>query len=246
MLLASYEERSPIYYLMMDIGDIVLDDDKISNKQFISYLYKNEIALLMGCLLFKFHDYCYEKAIKNKSVKDLIQIYNFRYITHAYKRKVAVSIVELLRKSKHANNDMLQEWSFNTLAHKMAHLKSLEQDLNVSHDEYMKLLSIYAKLEANRQVKSYIYNCLYEKGVLQTKLELQKQAFKDNLQNSHEKKYFNLLFETAKRNNDIDTINWIQSLYIVKPHRFKTLKFFVGKKEVDDFLNLYGQNKKVA
>lgn len=231
--------KNQLHFFMKKVGFLILEDESISNIKFIQYLYKQEIALIFGDLLNEFHKLCYEKALEKKSFKDLIKVYNYRYITSPWKRNVAISIYELLKNSNTRNKKQLEEWYFNSLseAKKLDYLKSLEGDTNISEKRHIELLSFFAKADSSSKVKIYIHNVLYEKGVLHKNVELQKIAFEDNVTNSKNgKKFFELLYNNAREKNDIETIKWMYSIYPLRG-RYKNIRC-LGRKEVADFLNL--------
>ncbi|WP_428027076.1 hypothetical protein [Arcobacter sp.] len=220
------------------ITQIIFNNDSISNIEFIKYLYKNEIALVMGDSLQDFHEFYYKDALKRKSIKDLMQIYKFKYINNSFKLKVARSILSILKNIKNTKKELLEEWSFNALPNneKVDYLKSLKW--HVSEEDNIRLLKMYAQLDCISKVKYYIFNELYSKGILEQDLELRKIAFSENITNKGRgSKYFHLLFNQAKKENDVDTIKWMYSQY-----SFKDVIVFddncIGRKDVADFLNL--------
>ncbi len=239
LLFTMYMRNNFAYEYIKKIALIILLDESISNKDFLTFLYKKEIALILGDVLNKFHESCYEEALQKKSFKDLKQVFEFRYTTNTFKRKVANSIFKLLVNSKNQKVELLNEWYFQTipLNKKIDYLKSLKFNKNISEKEYLDLFKLYARLYSSSKVKLYIYNILYEKNVLQKNIELQKIAFADNVTGAtYGFKFFRLLYDNAKKRGDIKTIKWIYSIYPLKDeyHNIKC----IGRKEVANFLSL--------
>ena len=114
----------------------------------------------------------------------------------------------------------------------------LESDINIPEEKYIKLLIQFAKLDLIQKVQFYIFNKLYEKEKLQKieNIELQKIAFENNITSTHGSRFVYLLFETAKENNDIDTIKWMYSVYPNERAFCRTA--YIGRKEIVKFLNL--------
>lgn len=238
-ILSRFSKKEPLYQKLLRIGTIILEDDSISNKNFLKYLYTNEIALVLGKKLNDFHEAYYQDALQRKSIRDLMQIYKFKYLNNKLRvGKVAVSIYKILKNKKDTPKELLEEWSFNAIPNveKLGYLKSLK--LNISEHEYIRLLKMYAKLDYITKVKYYIFTELYDKGILEQDLELRKVAFSENITNKGRgSKYFYLLFNQAKKENDVETIKWMYAQY-----SFKDIIVFddncIGRKDVANFLNL--------
>ncbi|WP_419763960.1 MAG: hypothetical protein ACNI28_09195 [Arcobacter sp.] len=238
-MLSRFSKKEPLYQKLLRIGTIILEDDSISNKKFLKYLYKNEIALVLGRKLNDFHEAYYQDALERESIRDLMQLYKFKYLNNKLRvNKVAVSVYEILKNKKDTKKELLEEWSFNAIPNleKLGYLKSLK--LNVSEREYIRLLKMYAKLDYITKVKYYIFKELYEKGILVEDLELRKIAFSENITNKGRgSKYFYLLFNMAKQENDIDTIKWMYYQYSFQ-YFAKSRDSSIGRKDVAEFLNL--------
>lgn len=201
-------------YFISAITATIYQDEQISNIDFIRYLDRHNITIVLINDLKKFHSWAIDEVFKTKSIKDLEKVYSFKYLGYSTKKKIANTILERLNVSKKTKKEKLDKWHFHTIqeSKKIKYLKSLESEKSTK--EYLDLMLLYVKLESKNNVKLYIYNYLLETGELVKHLDLMKQAFQENITNfKNGKRYFDLIFKYAKDNQDIKTLNWMYSVY---------------------------------
>lgn len=232
-------DDNKLYNFMRDIALIIYEDDSLSNIRFIQYLDKNNISVIIGDLLRKFHKKCFQEAYEKRTVKDLEKVFYFKYIECSLKKDIARIICERLVIKKGTSNVELMRWTFNSKieVHKIKYLNSIKTRSDVTQREYLDLLLLCAKDGSKKDIELYIYSYLLEKGELEKHLDLMKKTFQENIRNSQSgKKYFDLLFEYVKSNKDMKTLKWMCSIYKQNnPYKDNSLRLN-GKKTIEEYM----------
>lgn len=230
-------EDNRLYKFMHGVALIIYEDDSLSNIRFIQYLDKNSISVIIGNLLRKFHKKCFQVAYEKRTTKDLEKVFYFKYLECSLKKDIARIICERLAVKKGTSKLELWKWTFNSKieVHKIKYLHSIRDD--VIERMYLDLLLLCIREGSRRDIELYIYSYLLEKGELKNHLDLMKKAFQENIRNSQSgKKYFDLLFEYVKSNEDIKTLKWMCSIYKQNNPRQDNGLRLNGKKATEEYL----------